>query len=84
MGGLHDLDVTGQVDLDDVVGHQLGAEALGLAAHLVHQSRAHDAVAETGEVLDLGGVHQRATGGDRALEHERVQVGAGRVERGGR
>ena len=37
-----------------------------------------------GEILDLGGVHQRAAGGDRALEHERVQVGAGRVERGGR
>ena len=31
------LDVAGQVDRGDVVGDQLGAEALGLGAHLVHQ-----------------------------------------------
>ena len=81
--GLHDLDVAGEVDLDDVVGHQLGAEPLGLGAHLVHQGRAHDAVAEAGEVLDLGGVHQRAAGGHRALEDERVQAGPRGVQRGG-
>ena len=63
-----------ELDLGDVVGDQLGAEALGLGAHLVHQRRAHDAVAEAGEVLHLGGVHQRATGGHRALEDEGVQV----------
>ena len=78
-----DLDVAGQVDLGDVVGDQLGAEPLGLRAHLVHQGRAHDAVAEAGEVLDLGGVHQRAAGGDRALEHQGCEVGAGGVHGGG-
>ena len=75
--GLDDLDVAGEVDLDDVVGDQLGAEPLGLGAHLVHQRRAHDAVAEAGEVLDLGGGHQRAAGGDRALEDQRLE-GPGR------
>ena len=78
--GLHDLDVAGEVDLDHVVGDQLGAEALGLGAHLVHQGRAHDAVAEAGEVLDLGGVHQRAAGGHRALEDQRLQRRPGGVD----
>ena len=78
-----DLDLAGQVDRGDVVGDQLGAEALGLGAHLVHQRRAHDAVAEAGEVLHLGGVHQRAAGGDGALEHQRCEVGARGVHGGG-
>ena len=82
-GGLDDLDLAGEVDLDHVVGDDLGAEALGLRAHLVHQGRAHDAVAEAGEVLDLGGVHQRAAGGHRTLEDQRLQAGAGGVDRGG-
>ena len=50
---------------------------------VVHQVGAHDAVGEAGEVLDVGGVHQRAAGGDRALEHQRRQVGARGVDRGG-
>ena len=39
----HDLDRSGQVDRDDVVGDQLGAEPLGLGADVGHQLRAHDA-----------------------------------------
>ena len=66
-----DLDVAGEVDRGHVVGDELGAEALGLAAQVVHQLGAHDAVGEAGEVLHVGGVHQRATGGDRALEDQR-------------
>ena len=81
-GGLDDLHLAGEVDLDDVVGDQLGAEPLGLGAHVVHQGRAHDAVAEAGEVLDLGGVHQRAASGHRTLEHQRVQRGPRGVDRG--
>ena len=77
------LIVAGEVDRGDVVGDQLGAEALGLLAQVVHEVRAHDAVGEAGEVLDVGGVHQRATGGHRALEHERREVGARGVDRGG-
>ena len=48
----------------------------------VHQLGAHDAVGEAREVLHLGGGHQRATG-LHALDHERLEVGPGRVERRG-
>ena len=51
-----DLGVGLEVDLDHVVGHQLGAEALGLAAHLIHELGALDPLGETGEVLHLGGL----------------------------
>ena len=76
------LDVAGQVDLRDVVGDQLGAEALGLGTHLVHQLRTHDAVAEAGVVLDLGGGHQRAAGRHGPLEHQGGEVRAGGVHGG--
>ena len=79
---LDDLGVGGEVDLGDVARHELGAEALGLGAHLVHERRALDALREAGEVLHLGGGHQRATE-LRALEHQRVQVRAGGVDGGG-
>ena len=52
------------------------------ARMLVHEVGPHDAVAEAGEVLDLGGVHQRATGGDRTLEEQRLEVGARGVDGG--
>ncbi len=68
------LDLARQVYRDDVVRDQLGhkKEALGLGAHVVHELGAHDAVLETGEVLHLGGVHQRTTGGDGAFEDRRL------------
>src|SRR4051812_13996823 len=75
---LDDLRGGGEVDLGDVTGDELGAEALGLRAHVVHELRALDALGEPGEVLDLGGRHQRATE-LRALEHQGVQVGARRI-----
>ena len=77
------LDRTRQLDGGDVVGDQLGAETLGLGAEAVHQRRAHDSVGKAGVVLHIGGIHQGATGGDRALEHQRPQLGPGRVERRG-
>ncbi len=77
------LDLAGEVDGCDVVGDELGAEALGLGAHAVHEVGAHDAVLEAGEVLDLGRVHQRATGRDGALEDEGGEVGAGGIDGGG-
>jgi hypothetical protein len=43
---------------------------------LLHEIRAHDAVTEAGEVLDLGGVHQGSARGHRALEDERREIGA--------
>ena len=80
---LDDLDLAGQVDLGRVVGDELGAEALGLLAQVVHELGPHDAVREAGVVLDVGGVHERAAGGHRALEHQRSEPGAGQVDGGG-
>ena len=53
-----------------------------------HQLRAHDAVGEAGEVLDVGGQHQLAAGlvagaGRLALDDERGEVGPGGVDGGG-
>src|SRR5690606_13031920 len=66
----------------DILGADVGAETLGLLAHLLHEVGAHDALAEAGEVLDLGGGHQRAAELG-ALEHQRPQVGTRRVDGGG-
>jgi hypothetical protein len=80
VGDADGLDVALELNGGDVVGHQLGAEALCLGAELVHQLGAHDAVGEAGVVLDVGGVDERAAGGDGPLEHERVQVRARGVD----
>ena len=57
----------------------LGAEALGLRAHLRHQLGPHDAVAKPGPVLDQRRQHQLAAGLE-ALDDERLEVGARRIE----
>ena len=79
---LHAEGPLGEVDAGDVIGHQLGAEPLGLRAHRRHQLRAHDAVDEAGVVLDVAGDHQLAAEGE-ALEDEGAQVPARRVQRCG-
>ncbi|SHU76761.1 Uncharacterised protein [Mycobacteroides abscessus subsp. abscessus] len=71
-----------QGDLVDVLGAEVGAEADGLFAHLIHQVRSHDSLAEAGVVLDLGGGHQGATELG-ALEHDRLELRAGRIDRRG-
>ena len=58
----------------------LGAEALGLRAHLRHQVRTHDAVAEPGPVLHHRRQHQLPARLE-ALDEQRLQVGARGVER---
>ena len=69
-----------EIDARDVALHDLGAEALGLRAHLRHQVRAHDAVAEPGPVLDHRRQHQLPAGLE-AFDEQRLQVGARGVER---
>ena len=64
-----------EVDARHVVGEELGAEALGLAAEVLHHHRAHHAVGVARVVLDVRGDHQ-LTAPVEALDHERVQVGA--------
>ena len=78
----HRLDVAGQVDAVHVDRPQVGTEAFGLLADLGHQLGTLDALREAGEVLHLGGGHQRAAVLV-ALEDQRVQLRAGQVDRGG-
>jgi hypothetical protein len=74
------LELAGEVDRGDVVGHDLGAETDGLGAHAVHQVGTLDAVREAGKVLDLGRVHQRTAGGHGTLEDEGREVRARGVD----
>ena len=68
--------------LVDVALHDLGAEALGLRAHLGHQVRTHDAVAEPRPVLDHRRQHQLSAGLE-AFDEQRRQIRARRIERRG-
>ena len=77
------LIVARQVERRRVVPQHLGAELLGLLLQALHELRALDAVGEAGEVLHLGGVHQRTAGGDGPGDDEGRQAGTGRVDRGG-
>ena len=65
----------------DRLANVLGAEALGLPAHVGHEVGPEDAVLEAREVLDVRGHHQ-LTAGVEAFDHQRRQIGARRVERG--
>ena len=68
-----------EVDLRDVVGDELGAEPLRLAAEVGHHRGAHDAVGVAGIILDVARDHQLPAPLE-PLDHERVQVRACRVE----
>ena len=64
----------------DVVEQHLRAKALGLRLQRLHELGALNALDEAGEVLHLGGVHERAARGDRARDDERLQSGARGVD----
>ena len=72
----------GEVDAVDVDVDDLGPEALRLGAERGHQVGALDAVGEARVVLDVAGEHQLAAG-RRTGEHDRLEVGPRRVDRGG-
>ena len=72
----------GEVDAVDVDVDEARAEPLGLGAHRGHQVGALDAVREARVVLDVAGQHQLAAGRG-ARQHDRLEVGAGGVDRGG-
>jgi hypothetical protein len=83
--GLADPDLlhtSGEVDPLDIGGHEFGAEALGLRAELRHHFGAHDPVGKAGIVLDVGRQHELPAGAD-PLDHERMQIGARGIDRGG-
>ena len=58
------------------------AEPLGLGTHGGHQVGALDAVDEARIVLDIACQHQLAAGRG-ARQHDRLEVGPGRIDRGG-
>ena len=70
----------GEIDLVDVVEHDLGVEALGVLEEALHQIGPHDAIDVGGPVVDIGRGHQLAALGDAGDQH-RLQVGAGGIER---
>ncbi len=72
----------GEVDVGHRVEHDLGAEAPGLLPEDLHQLGPLDPVAKAGVVLDLGRDRQLPAG-LRALDDERLELGARSVERGG-
>jgi hypothetical protein len=68
-----------EVDPGYVIGNELGAEALCLAAELRHHLGAHDPVRIARIVLDVTRDHELAAPAE-ALDHERAQVGARSVK----
>lgn len=73
-----------EVKVGDSLANDLGAEALGLLAHVVHELATHNSLGEAGEVLDVGGGGQLATGSG-AISHEALvqsglEVCAGQVD----
>ena len=65
----------GQVRADQVTHLHLGAELLGLLAHVFDQLRSLHAIGPAGKVLDQRGDGELAAGLV-AFDHERLQVGA--------
>ena len=72
--------VGGQLHAGHVVGHEPRAEALRLVAELLHHLRAHDPLGIARVVLHVGGLLEQPAPLE-ALEDERVEIRAGRVER---
>ena len=71
-----------EIDLDDDVVDDLGADMLGLRLHLLHEPGALDDVGEAGIVLDIGGDGELAAG-LQARDHDRLKHGARRIDGGG-
>ena len=70
-------------DLRDIFRDDLDVQALALPLHAVHELRALNGLGKAGEILDVGGDHQLAAHRD-PPEDQGVQVGARRVDGGGR
>ena len=71
-----------EIDRVDMIEQDLGLEALGMAAHPLHQLRSLDAIRIAGPVIDIGRGHQLPAlfqSGDQ----DRLEIGAGRINRCG-
>ena len=74
--------VRAELDLRGVVGDEARAEALRLVAEVLHHLRAHHTLRIARVVLDIGRLLEQAAPGE-ALDHERLEVRARCVQRGG-
>jgi hypothetical protein len=82
---VHDVDAAllrGQLDARGVVRDVARAEALGLLAEVLHHLRAHHAQRVAGVVLHVGRLLEQAAPRE-ALDDERIEVRARRVQRRG-
>ena len=71
----------GKIDLAHMIADEFGPDVLGLLLHLLHQPGPLDDVCEAGVVLDIGRDGELAAGLD-ALDQDRLQHGAGGIDRG--
>jgi len=71
-----------EIHRHDVLGDHVGAEALGLLAHRLHQLGAEHGIDEARIVLDVRGQHQ-LTARLHAADHQRRQIRARRIDRRG-
>ena len=77
-----------ELDLGGLGSEERGPESLGLLLEPLHEFGTHDSLGKTGKVLDLGGEHQLTAGliaraRRFTFDHERSQIGPGRVDGGG-
>jgi hypothetical protein len=72
--------VAGELERRHVVGLQPRSEALGLVTEVLHQVGPHDSRRKARIILDVGGLLQQSPPRE-SLDHQRIQVGAGGVER---
>jgi hypothetical protein len=70
------------VNLIHVRGLEFRAEAFSLFTHIVDQVRSLDSLGKSREIFDQGG-HRELPAGLMPFQHERLQIRARRVNRGG-
>ena len=80
-GGDHE-GAFGKIHVGDDAGIEFRAESLRLFAHVFDQLVTHNAVGKAGEILDHGG-ERELPAGLVAVNHQRLQIGARGVNRGG-
>ena len=69
-----------KIDRNDIIPDDRGTEALGLPLHRVHKVGAENAVGESREVLNLRGVDQLTSRGQRARDDGGVESGASQID----
>ena len=76
------LHITRQVHRGDILVANVRTELFCLLTHVIHELGTLNTFGETGEVLNLSRRHQSATGSESSSDHDWLQTGASRVNRG--